>query len=390
MSPSPVFYITRLLTGYRLPILRRLNERLDGRLVVCSGQPPGGSSLASLVQEHGQDFRYLPLRNYWFRGETLHWQSFRKAFLRFGDPAAILAEESPRSVSLPLLLRYARQHGAGRVLWGHFSSLHRRFDPEKNIQDRYRLALARRVEACACYTPGVANLLRPYMPDDKLFVARNTIDIDTLSDQYDALTIQGKAAIRQALGLDPDAAVLLFIGRLVPEKGTQLLLETYAHIRRERAAALLVMGTGPEQEAMEAYVAQRDLPDVHFLGSIPLADERGAPYLYAADLMLVPGYLGLVINHAFAFGLPVVSRRNPVGTQFHSPEVEYLESGENGILTDGNSADDLAAAVHTVLANQARFSDHALTYARTHLRIDRMVDGLEGAIRYAAAAMGQE
>ena len=106
--------------------------------------------------------------------------------------------------------------------------------------------------------------------------------------------------------------------------------------------------------------------------------------------MLMPGYLGLVINHAFAFGLPVVSRRNPVGVQVHSPEVEYLKSGENGILKDGNGAEDLAAAVRTVLADQEHFSANAMDYARTYLRINRMVDGLEGAIRYATTNAGSD
>lgn len=383
MSTSPVFYFTRLLTGYRLPILHRLNDRLDGRLVVCTGQPPGGSSLAYLMQERDYAFRHFPLRNYWFQGETAHYQPFKKAFREFGDPAAILAEESPRSVSLPLLLRYARQRGAGRVLWGHFSSLNRRFDPEKNLQDRYRLSLARRVEACACYTQGVADHLRPYLPDEKLFVARNTIDMDTLFTQYDALATQRKAAVRQELGLAPNAAVMAFMGRLVPEKGTQLLLETFEHVRRDRPAALLIIGAGSEREAMEAYVAQQQLSDVHFLG--PLPDEEAAPYLYAADVMLMPGYLGLVINHAFAFGLPVVSRRNPVGVNYHSPEVEYVQPGETGLLSEGDGAEDLAAAVRIVLADQERFSTNAMNYARTYLRIDRMVDGLEGAIRYATS-----
>ena len=387
MSNRPVFYIARLLPGYRLPILRRLNERLDGRLVVCSGQPPGASSLSYLTQEQSYDFRHLSLRNYWFRGETAHWQPFKKAFRQFGAPAAVLTEESPRSISLPWLLHYAAQRGAGRVLWGHFSSLNRRFDPEKNLQDRYRLALARRVEACACYTQGVADHLSPYLPEEKLFVARNTIDMDTYFGQYDALAVQGKTAVRQKFGIDPDAAVMAFMGRLVPEKGTQLLLETFERIRRDRPAALLIIGAGPEREAMEAYVTQQQLSDVHLLG--PLPDDEAAPYLYAADVMLMPGYLGLVINHAFAFGLPIVSRRNPVGVKYHSPEVEYVQSGKTGVLSDSDGAEDLAAAVLRVLADQERFSANAMDYARTYLRIDRMVDGLEGAIHYASSKARQ-
>ena len=176
MPDRPVFYFTRFLTGYRIPVLERLNARLDGRLIACSGQPPNASSLSYLVDREENTFRQMVLRNRWVGGEAIHAQPFREVFRRFGDPAAILCEESPRSVSLPLLLRYARSRGAGRLLWGHFSSLNRAFDPRRHLHDRYRLALARQVEACVCYTEGVADHLRPYLPDEKLFVARNTIE----------------------------------------------------------------------------------------------------------------------------------------------------------------------------------------------------------------------
>ena len=98
----------------------------------------------------------------------------------------------------------------------------------------------------------------------------------------------------------------------------------------------------------------------------------------------MPGYLGLAVNHAFAFGLPVVSLRNPAGgVKFHSPEVEYIRSGETGLLCSGNSSEALAAGVREVLADRERYSANALAYAQEHLTLDRMVDGLEAAIRHA-------
>ena len=42
----------------------------------------------------------------------------------------------------------------------------------------------------------------------------------------------------------------------------------------------------------------------------------------------------------------------------------------------------LLHAVERVLAERARFSQNAYDYARTHLTIDQMVDGLEAAIRF--------
>jgi len=383
MKEPPVFYFTRMVLGYRVPVLRRLNERLQGRLVVVSGRPPGSSTLKYL--EHGEDpgFRHVVLPDRWIGGDRVHFLSFRDAFRRIGVPSVVLAEESPRSVSLPFLLRHARRLGSGRVLWGHFSSLNRRFDPRHHVRDRYRLMLARRVEACACYTDGVADMLRPFVPSERLFVARNTIDMEPLVRQYDGLAPEGRDSVRRRLGMDRDEAVLFFMGRLVPEKGTTLLLETFDLLRRDRPATLVVVGDGPERESMEAWCAARSLDRVRFLGA--LSDEEAAPYLFASDVALMPGYLGLIINHAFAFGLPVVSRADPDGVLFHSPEVEYVRNGENGILSAGNGPDDLLGAVRAVLVDRERFSANARTFALEKLGLDRMIDGLVGAIDYADA-----
>ena len=67
----------------------------------------------------------------------------------------------------------------------------------------------------------------------------------------------------------------------------------------------------------------------------------------------------------------------------HGPEAEYVRSGETGLLCSVRSSEALAAAVREVLAARERYSVNALAYAREHLMLDRMVDGLEAAIRHA-------
>ncbi len=381
MSERPIFYFTRMVTAYRIPVLERLNQRLGGRLVVCAGQPPRASSLRSLTDEQPRRFRQASLRNLWFRGETLHAQGFRKVFQDFGRPAALLAEESPRSLSLPFLLRYARRQGVGRLLWGHFSSNDRPFSP-RHPADRYRIALAQRVEACVCYTESIAGLLRPYVPAERLFVARNTLDTDTLFALHHDLSAEGRVAVRRRLGLLAEAPVLVFIGRLIKTKGTDRLLDVFGALRAKRPAHLLVIGGGPEQSAMEERVAREQIEGVYFLGALP-AWADSAPYLYAADLMLMPGYLGLAVNHAFAFGVPVVSQASPdPAIRFHSPEAAYVQPGENGLLARPNDAAAMLEAVERVLADRPRFSQNAYAYARTYLTLDQMVNGLEAAIRF--------
>ncbi len=383
MSERPVFYFPRMLPfNYRVEVFKRLNRRLGGRLFVCSGAPPQQSSLRSITDaaDHGYTLVHIP--NFWLYGDRVHWQPFRRVFRTYGPPAVVMAEESPRTLTQPLLMRTAHRHGAGRILWGHFSSNNRPFSPD-HWADRYRIRQARRVEACVCYTEAIAEMLRPFVPDERLFVARNTLDTDTLFALDEALAREGKAAVRRRLGLPSEAPVLVFIGRLVGGKGTDLLLDVVRLLQAHTPVHLLVIGDGPERAAMERRVTREALRHVRFLGAIK-AWADSAPYLFASDVMLQPGYLGLSVNHAFAFGLPVVSQAAPPGGgRFHSPEVSYVEPGRNGMLTPFGDVAALCEAVRYVLAHQASFSEQARSYARTHLRIDQMVDGLEHAIRYA-------
>jgi hypothetical protein len=86
--------------------------------------------------------------------------------------------------------------------------------------------------------------------------------------------------------------------------------------------------------------------------------------------VVIPGYLGLAINHAFAHGRPIVTRKH----DFHSPEIEYLTEGEDSLLIPGDEA-DFHEGLRTFLAapqEQARLAANA-TDRRETLRMDYMV-----------------
>jgi glycosyltransferase involved in cell wall biosynthesis len=57
--------------------------------------------------------------------------------------------------------------------------------------------------------------------------------------------------------------------------------------------------------------------------------------------MLMPGQVGLAIIDSFVFGTPVVTTNNGI----HSPEIEYLKQGSNGLMTD----DDVASYAQGVI-----------------------------------------
>ena len=376
---GPVIYVSRFVPHYRLPVLERLNELLGNRLIVCSGQPPD-ATFESLRFHAQPEFWQVALRNLWIAGEQLHVQPFRK-ILQLG-PSVILAEESPRSLLLPLLLYLAKRQGVGTLLWGHFSSNNRPFASSHPI-DRYRLALARSVDACMCYTDSIAETLRQFIPHEQIFTARNTLDMPRLLELNEHLKIEGQKSVRHRLGLKINIPILTFIGRLIPRKGLDVLLDVYATLIDRGPVTLLIIGDGPEKVSIQDRVFREGWDDVHLLGAIT-AYEKSAPYLFASDVFVCPGYVGLSVNHAFAFGLPVVTQASPdPNIRFHSPEITYLQPGQNGMIAPHGDVLALANAVRCILDDQDRFSTNALTYARDHLSLSTMVDGLVDGIHYA-------
>ncbi len=112
---------------------------------------------------------------------------------------------------------------------------------------------------------------------------------------------------RRALALPP-VPVVLYAGRLSPEKGVDVLIDGWAEARRRGAlGTLCLVGDGPERQAL----AQR-ARDHGILGAVRFAGATDdvSPWLRAADVFALPSReegLSLALLEAMASGLPVVA-----------------------------------------------------------------------------------
>lgn len=140
---------------------------------------------------------------------------------------------------------------------------------------------------------------------------------------------QNKQLARKKLGLKSQQPILLFVGRLDPFKGPDLLLQAAA-MMAEKAQIVVVGGKLQDDEELAALQKlARDLKissRVHFLGARP---QQELPMLYsAADVTVVPSYhesFGLVAVESLACGTPVVaSRAGGLMTIVRNNETGYL------------------------------------------------------------------
>jgi len=200
---------------------------------------------------------------------------------------------------------------------------------------RWTYGLADRVVAVS---EGVAESVRSRTRADpaKVVVLHNPVPIDDLQRRADA-------AVEEPWLADPALAVVLWVGRFAPEKDLETLLAAFEHLQADRPDTRLILaGTGPERDRIEAAVRDRDLADVvRFPGYVD-----PAPYMARADVFALSStYEGLptVLVEALACGCPVVSTDCPSGPR------EILSDGEYGRLVPVGAPGRFASALAATL-----------------------------------------
>jgi colanic acid/amylovoran biosynthesis glycosyltransferase len=139
--------------------------------------------------------------------------------------------------------------------------------------------------------------------------------------------------------------VILYIGRLVPEKGQTILLEAVARLtERGLDVELQLAGDGALRPELERSAARLDIADrVSFLGAVGQEELRG---LYeAASIFCLPSFaegVPVVLMEAMAMGLPVVTTRI-------AGIPELVEHERSGILVAPGRADELTDSLAGLL-----------------------------------------
>jgi glycosyltransferase involved in cell wall biosynthesis len=140
--------------------------------------------------------------------------------------------------------------------------------------------------------------------------------------------------------------LIVFVGKLRYYKGLHFLLQAMKEIR----AHLLIIGSGPERDALAAMCRRFGIEEkVTFLGE--LSDEEVVRHLHAADIFCLPSHLrseayGICQIEAMACGLPVVSTNLDTGVPFvNQHEV-------TGLVVPPASARHLVEAIELLLKNE--------------------------------------
>ncbi len=153
-------------------------------------------------------------------------------------------------------------------------------------------------------------------PGIEITVLTNGVDLDIFRPRWEHR--EDVIALKRVLGLPQDKTILLYVGRISPEKGVHHLLRAFAVLaRRREELMLLIVGEyrtgGRDARAVYGEAIRRECgqwPErCRLLGVVPPAQIQR--YYWLGDLLVVPSEFeepfGMVAIEAMASGVPVLA-----------------------------------------------------------------------------------
>ncbi|MBE9063605.1 glycosyltransferase family 4 protein [cf. Phormidesmis sp. LEGE 11477] len=306
-APYKLAILNNLITPYRVPIYKRLGDRIPTYLLL-SGQESNRDTWSALEEK----LPNISIRKVW--GVTLQFFERRqgKAFdprylhinpgyfyelLRIRPDAVISAEMGFRSLAALLYGFIARK--PVWILWGGTLLTEQKRGLLKKL---IRHFVFKRVTRWISYGETTTEYLV-----EGLGVARSHIlQIQNCVDESQFIDPH----IPVSLTLSP-SPVLLYTGQLIQRKGIDLFLKAAAKVQQQGYVfSILIVGSGIEKESLVDLSTHLNLDDVTIL---PAQPPEAMPSIYkSADVLVFPtreDVWGLVVNEALWSGLPVIASK---------------------------------------------------------------------------------
>lgn len=267
------------------------------------------------------------------------------------------------------LIYYCRIKKIPVVYWNFGIDLGDPYNGFKNFIYRHIHGL---VNAILLYSPNEYIFIKPRY-HAKTFVANNTINMT----DYEGMQLRGN--ILRDVYKVKEKHIVLFVGRIIPAKRVDVLLRCF---RNTPEIAVVIAGKGITSEMLEIINIQ---PNYYYLGEIKYDKTEISKIYYGADIVCIPGNVGLAIIEAFFWGKPLITLKSTKG--LNSPEIFYLKNGENGYITDNEK--EMEEKIIHLLSNPElyeQFSKKARDVVQTEGHISKMFSGFHEVFNYAISA----
>ena len=277
------------------------------------------------------------------------------------ETADIIVLHEPNPMAL---VAYFLARPAGRlIVWYHSDVIRPSWRYRLFYQPFLRFALSR-AERIVVSSPSLGKSA----PALQEFQAKCTvIPFGVEKTEADQPAQERAAGIRR----DFNQPIVLFVGRLVPYKGVDVLLDAMAGLN----AVALIVGEGPQRTSLEAQADRLGVTNrVRFLGAV--TDQELAALYRACDVFVLPSVtrqeaFGVVQLEAMAAGKPVVSTDLGTGVGWVN------RHGETGYVVPPRDSRALEQAIRGLLDDpdlRRSMGEAAIRRVGSTFTVERMID----------------
>lgn len=204
----------------------------------------------------------------------------------------------------------------------------------------------------------IANLMN--MPSDKFIVLRNCIDVKRFSNE---LNFDEKRKLKEKYGIKDNEKILLFTGRITPEKGVKELVESLKNISNQNYKLLILGSALNELKTKTKYqeeienIVQTISSKVIFTGFIKY--EEINKFYSIADIAVLPSIWDdpapLTVIESLVSGLPIITT-NSGGIP------EYATDG-SAIIIERNKdlVENLSKSINWLLNDEAKLKEMSIS-----------------------------
>ena len=294
--------------------------------------------------------------------------AYRREIQRLRPDAVILFLHLRDRIQWPLI-HWLKISGIPVAIWTKARNLD---DPDNRLRNVLYDYLHKISDGLILYTSS----LRRFIADRhhaKIFIANNTINFE----DFPVIT-ESKEEIKRDLGLN-FKKIVLFAGRIGEEKNRKKvdhLIDIFHDLDR-KDVGLVIVGAGLTEDLR----ARINPANTIYLGEVHDPQNRQISRIFKmADVCSIPGHVGLGLNQAFFWGLPMVTES---GKQ--PPEIDYLKNGENGFIVPEDDRDALRDRLFYLIDNDAecaRMAGNARATVLQDASMERMFNGFLSCAEY--------
>lgn len=259
-----------------------------------------------------------------------------------------------------LLLLTKWIHHKKIILWGQGISVKRYLREEKKPDWKLRLMISL-ADGVWFYMDKEMDQWQKLFPRKPMIALRNTLSgVNAMTKYQPDLT---KDELKAKYGVKQDV-IFIFCARFTADRRVDLLLETIKRLDNEKYG-FVIIGSGKCKPDFSSYGNVYDFGAVY--------DTAVKRELFAlSDVYFQPGWVGLSIVEAMAYGKPIFTFERSHET-LQCVEYSYIQSGENGLIF--KDIDDCISKINSLYAEDIkRMGDNARDYVSKHLTIEQMVD----------------